>query len=248
MKISVVTVSFNARKTIGFTIESFLGQHHADKELLVFDGGSTDGTPEFVASFGSPLIRLVSEPDRGMYDALNKGLRAFSGDAVGGLNADDRFHDPGVLGDVAEALEEAEIVFGDLDFVESHDGGKIVRRWRGSGYPRSGFRSGWMPAHPTFYVRRAVAEAVGPFDLAYPTAADYDWMLRALELQDFTSRHLPRVMVDMMVGGKSTSGIRSSIAHNLEALRSRRRRLGTGPIDRALFAKPLRKLGQFAGH
>jgi glycosyltransferase len=103
-----------------------------------------------------------------------------------------------------------------------------------------------MPAHPTFYVRRAVVEAIGPFDLAYPTAADYDWMLRALDLHDFRSRHLPRIMVDMMVGGRSTSGIRSSIVHNLEALRSRRRRLGAGPIDRALFAKPLRKLSQFA--
>jgi glycosyltransferase involved in cell wall biosynthesis len=243
MKISVITVSFNAANTIGYSIESFLRQTHPDKELIVVDGASTDETTRIVESFGS-AVRLISEPDDGMYHAANKGLLAFRGDAVGFLNADDKFADDYALASIAGGLGDAEIVFGNLDFVSDHQSGAVVRRWRGSSFWRGAFKRGWMPAHPTFYVGRRVVDRLAAFDTRYRIAADYDFMLRALELQDFRSAFVDRVLVHMMQGGESTSGLVAQLKHNLEALQSRRQWLGAGLIDYSLFAKPLRKLPQ----
>lgn len=245
MRISVVTVSFNAAGSIAHTIESVLSQDHPDREHIVLDGASTDGTQDVVARYAADGVRLVSEPDRGMYDALNKGLALFGGDAFGALNADDAFHDRTALSRIAETLARADIVHGDLDFVADHAGKRVVRRWRVPERPAGGFRSGWMPAHPTFYVRRRVAEAVGGFDLSLKTAADYDWMLRAVELHGFSVAKAPGVLVDMMQGGRSTASLRAHLAHNLEALSARRRWLRAGLVDAALLAKPARKIGQF---
>ncbi|MER9681906.1 glycosyltransferase [Mesorhizobium sp. M0184] len=245
MKVSVLTVCRNSAATIKHTIDSFFAQNHAEKELVVVDGGSSDETLAIVRSYPQDEIRLISEPDSGMYDALNKGLRLYTGDAVGVLNSDDCFHDLTALGRISGGLEQADIVHGDLDFVADHVSKRVVRRWRAAPRPAKGFRTGWMPAHPTFYVRRKVAEAVGTFDLSLKVASDYDWMLRAVELHGFESVTTNHVLVDMMVGGASTRGLGSYIGHNFEALRSRRQWLRSGPIDYALVAKPVRKLGQF---
>lgn len=245
MKISVLTVCFNSAATIRHTLESFLAQDHPDKELVVIDGASSDDTVAIVRSYPQERIRLVSEPDRGMYDALNKGLALCTGEAVGALNADDAFHGRSALSRISAALGKDDIVHGHLDFVESHEGKRVVRRWRAEPRPPSGFRSGWMPAHPTFYVRRHVADKVGPFDLSLKVSSDYDWMLRAVELYGFRSGVVDHVLVDMMIGGASTKSLRSYLGHNLEALRSRRRWLGTGVVDYALVAKPARKVRQF---
>jgi glycosyltransferase involved in cell wall biosynthesis len=245
MRISTLTVCFNSAATIRHTIESFLAQTHDDKELLVIDGGSSDDTCAIVESYQSPLISLVSEPDRGMYDGLNKGLRRFSGEAVGVLNSDDRYTSDESLSLIARALARADIVHGDLRFVSNHNGGQILRTWDGTDPPASGFRSGWMPAHPTFYARREVVDAVGEFDLSYKTASDYHWMIRAVALQEFRLGRIDACLVDMMVGGRSTSGIASYLHHNLEALKVRQTLLGAGPVDLALLMKPARKLGQF---
>ncbi|MER8603915.1 glycosyltransferase [Mesorhizobium sp. M1156] len=244
MKVSVLTVCWNSAATIKHTIDSFFAQDHADKELVVVDGGSSDETLAIVRSYPQDHIRLISESDNGMYDALNKGLRLYTGDAVGMLNSDDCFHDLAALGRISEALEQADIVHGDLDFVEDHLTKRVVRRWRAAPRPAKGFRTGWMPAHPTFYVKRKVADTVGAFDLRLKVASDYDWMLRAVELYGFRIAATNHVLVDMMVGGASTRSLASHIGHNLEALRSRRRWLGSGPLDYALVAKPARKLGQ----
>lgn len=245
MKISVVMVSFNSAATIGPAIESFCRQTHAEKELIVVDGASTDGTRKIVASFGGPDLVVISEPDRGIYDAMNKGLATFAGDAVGFLNSDNRLSDAGALAAIAEGLAEADIVFGDLDFVKDHHKREVTRRWRSTPYYRGAFRHGWMPPHPTVYCRRRVVESVGRFDLGYEVASDYDYMLRAFELSDFTPRLIDRVLVDMLHGGRSTAGVRSYLHHNFEALASRRKWLGTGIVDYAVFAKPLRKVSQF---
>lgn len=245
MKISVLTVCWNSAATIRHTIDSFLVQNHYDKELVIIDGNSSDDTLRIVQSYPQDQIRLVSEPDSGMYDALNKGLRLYTGDAVGVLNSDDCFHDRTALGRISAGLEQADIVHGDLDFVENHLSKRVVRRWRAAPRPAKGFRAGWMPAHPTFYVKRKVADAVGAFDLSLKVASDYDWMLRAIELHGFRIAATSHVLVDMMVGGASTRSLASHIGHNLEALRARRRWLGSGPLDYALVAKPMRKLGQF---
>lgn len=244
MRISVVTVCRNAAATIGETLRSFFRQTHPDKELIVVDGASSDDTLAVVNAFGEAL-RVVSEPDRGLYDAMNKGLSLFSGDAVGFLNADDRFHDADALSAVAAALEQADICYGDLDFVEGSARDHVVRRWRSTPWRKGGFLRGWMPAHPTFYCRRGVVEEVGAFDLGYRMAADYDFMLRALELGDFRAARISRVLVDMAAGGLSSAGLGARLSHNLEALKSRRRWLGSGLVDYALFAKPLSKASQF---
>lgn len=245
MKISVLTVCRNASATIRHTLDSFFAQEHEDKELVVIDGASTDETLSIVRSYPQERMLVVSEPDRGMYHALNKALRLYSGDVVGVLNSDDAYHDPSVLGRVANALATADIASGHLDFVKDHESKALVRRWTATPRPASGFRSGWMPAHPTFYVRRGVAEQVGAFDTSYVTASDYDWMLRATELFSFESVMIDHVLVDMMYGGVSTRGLKSYIGHNIEALRSRRRWLNSGIIDLAMFRKPARKIGQF---
>jgi glycosyltransferase involved in cell wall biosynthesis len=245
VRISVITVCFNSARTIGHTVESFLRQSHPDKELIIVDGASRDSTLDIVRSLAADEVTIISEPDDGIYDAMNKGLAAFGGDAVGFLNSDDRFKDEESLAHIAMGLEAADIVFGDLDFVSDHRSRQIVRRWRGSPYRPRAFATGWMPPHPTFYVRRAVVEAVGSFDTAFRIAADYDFMLRAMELHGFRAAMIDRVLVDMMQGGDSTSGLKAYVRSNFEALRSRQKWLNSGSLDSALVAKPLRKLGQF---
>lgn len=244
MKISVLTVCRNAEATIARTISSFLAQEHSEKEMIVIDGASTDATLAVARSFHAPQIRILSEPDRCMYDALNKGLALYDGEAVGVLNADDRYHDTHVLSRIAEGLSSADAVHGHLDFRDN--AGRVLRRWRATPRPPTGFASGWMPAHPTFYVRRSVAEIVGDFDLALPTAADYEWMMRAIEIVGCSLNHIPHVMVDMALGGRSTSSLSAHLRHNLEALRARQRWLAAGVVDWAFIAKPASKLRQLA--
>ena len=246
MRISVITVCRNAAATIGEALESFCRQSYADKELLVVDGASSDETLRVVHSFAGDSVTVISEPDRGLYDAMNKGLRAFGGDAVGFLNADDRFHDADALAAVSGALQGADICYADLDFVDAGGRERVVRRWRSTPWRKGDFRRGWMPPHPTFYCRRGVVDRVGRFDLRYRLAADYDFMLRALELADFTAVHVPQVLVDMRAGGLSSASLGARVSHNLEALASRRRWLGAGLVDYALFAKPLGKATQLA--
>ena len=245
MKISVLTVCYNAETTIRQTLDSFCAQSHGEREMIVIDGASSDNTVAIARNYASDCIRVVSEPDHGMYDALNKGLRLYSGDAFGVLNADDAYHHSNVLAQVSEGLRHAAIVQGHLDFVADHESKSIVRHWQAKQRPVNGFKSGWMPAHPTFYVRREVANIVGEFDTALDCAADYDWMLRAIDVFGFEVALLDSVLVDMKMGGKSTKDVPAQIRHNLEALAVRQRWLDAGLVDYALLAKPLRKIGQF---
>jgi glycosyltransferase involved in cell wall biosynthesis len=244
MKISVITVCHNAEKTIRHTLDSFCLQSHPEKELLVIDGASRDDTLAIVNSYRCDSIRVYSEPDFGMYDALNKGLQLYSGDGFGVLNADDSFHDPFGLSHIAAGLKRSALVHGHLDFVENHVSKKTVRKWRGVLQPARSFKSGWMPAHPTFYARREVVDRVGLFDLSFATASDYDWMLRAIDICGFDVSLIDRVLIDMQKGGRSTRGLLAHLKHNIEALKARQKWLNAGAIDYALFAKPMRKIEQ----
>jgi glycosyltransferase len=244
MKISVITASYNSEATIGFTIESFLEQKHLAKEMLVIDGASSDGTLKVIESFRSDAIRVFSAPDKGVYDAMNKGFQLFEGDAVGFLNSDDTFHDCDVLGSIAAAMENSDIVYGDLNMVADHRSKRLVRSWRGGQFRRHAFQLGWVPPHPTFYIRKEVPEKVGEYDLSYVTTADYDYMLRALALNDFRVTYLPSVFVDFQVGGISTRGWRVSLKGNLDCLRSRQAHLNAPFIDAAFFLRYLRRISQ----
>ncbi len=244
MKISVVTASYNSQATIGFTIESFLEQDHPEKEMLVVDGASNDATLKIVESFGSDAIRVFSEKDSGVYDAMNKGFHLFEGDAVGFLNSDDTFHDSRALSDIAAALQDSDIAYGDLHMVTDHRSKRVVRSWRGGAFKRNSFQLGWVPPHPTFYMRKEVAQKVGDYDLSYITTADYDYMLRALALNDFRVHYIPRVIADFQMGGISTQGWRVTLRGNLECLRSRREHLNAPVIDAAFFLRFIRRISQ----
>jgi glycosyltransferase len=241
MKVSVITAAYNSQATISYTIESFLSQGHSEKEMLVIDGASSDATLRIVESFRSDDIRVVSEKDSGVFDAMNKGLHLFQGDAVGFLNSDDTFHDPGVLAEIAEAMQDADIVYGDLHMVSDHTTKNLVRLWRGGTFRRFSYQLGWVPPHPSFYMRREVAQKVGDYDLTYATTADYDYMLRALALNNFRVRYLPQIIADFQMGGISTKGWGVSIRGNLECLRSRRVHLNAPIVDAAFFLRFLRR-------
>lgn len=200
-----------------------------------------------VEEYRCDQLKFISEPDSGMYDALNKALGIYTGDAFGVLNSDDRYHSTGVLSAIAEELRKYDMVHGHVNYVNNHEDSRTLRFWRATDPPKSGFRSGWMPNHTSFYVRREVQEATGPFSLEYKISSDYDWMLRAIECGKWRLSTLDLVITDMQNGGASTSGIRRYIRHNIESLRSRRVHLGSGLVDTALLQKPMRKLQQFSG-
>ena len=244
MLITVVTVCFNSQATIARAVQSFLSQSHPAKELLVIDGSSTDCTLNVVRSFPQGSIRIISEKDRGMYDAMNKGLAQFSGDAVGFLNSDDAFHDSLALKRIAEALENADAAYGDLNMVDAKDGKSVRRVWKAGTFVPGSFRKGWMPPHPTFYISRLLAEKTGSFRQDFRISADYDFMLRALEVHKPHTNYIPHTLIDFTLGGRSTEGVRAVIDGNLECLRSRREYLGAPWIDAAFFLKPAKKLLQ----
>lgn len=245
MKISIVMASFNAEKTIRFTIESFLGQHYPDKEMIVVDGASRDRTVEIARSFQSDAIRIVSEPDRGIYDAMNKGLRLFQGDAIGFIGSDDTFHSRDTLELLAAGLENADIVYGDLHMVRDQVDKKVVRIWKSGNYHSRAFARGWMPAHATFYIRRHVAETVGEFDLSYDIGSDYDYIVRAIALKAYRLNYIPKILIDFQLGGTSSNGLAGALHQNLECLRARQRHMGAPIIDMAFFLKWARKVRQF---
>lgn len=244
MKISVVMAAWNSEATIATAIQSFIEQDYPDRELIVVDGASRDRTCAIVESFKSPLIRLSSEPDKGIYDAMNKGLARVTGDAFGCLNSDDRYARKDSLRLIAAALKDADLVSGTLHFVREHDGSPYVRRWIPSQHHKGAYAKGYTLPHPTTYARRQVLERIGDFSTRYSSASDYDWLMRALEIEGFTHAVIDATLVDMRLGGESTNGIRSLINNAKEMLAIRRDRIGSGMIDVALFLNLVNKLRQ----
>lgn len=247
MKVSAITAAFNSAGSIRKTLDSFFEQDWPKKEMILVDGASGDETLSIARSYPQEQMTIISEPDRGMYDALNKGLRLYTGDAFGVLNSDDRFHDKHAMARIASALETHDMVHGHVNYIRNHDSKELLRAWRAEPRPSRGFSAGWMPCHTSFFVRRQVQEAVGDFRLDYRISADYDWMIRAIDLGNWSLETLDDVLIDMQVGGMSTNGLGAYIEHNLQSLKIRQQLLGSGFVDYALFAKPLRKISQFVG-
>lgn len=247
LKISVITAVHNNRETISTALDSTLGQSGVDIELVVIDGGSTDGTLEVLRSYADRLHVLVSEPDRGIYEALNKGIRCASGDVVGFLHSDDLFADPGVLSRVAAAFDDPGVgaVYGDLVYVGKENPDQVVRYWRSRVFSRRRLGWGWMPPHPTLYMRRHVYEQHGLFDTSFRIAADYDFILRALGADRVVVRYIPKVLVKMRVGGVSNRSLSNIVRKSREDLRALKRN-GVGGLG-ALLWKNLSKLPQFLG-
>ena len=226
MKISIVTVCFNAAETIAGTLESVARQTHVDVEHIVIDGASSDGTMDVVRRYENRLARVVSEPDQGIYDAMNKGLALATGEIVTFLNADDIYANNGVLAGVAQILADpvVDACYADLIYVSKDDPNRIVRYWKSKPYVPGLCLKGWMPAHPTFFVRKAVLDRHGGFDTAFKLQSDFDLMVRLFELHQITTRYVPEIWVRMRMGGASNESIGNVWQGNLEAWRSCRKR------------------------
>ena len=247
MQISIVTTALNAEETIGQCLESVRRQSvHA--EHIVVDGGSSDGTLKVVTKEGGHVAQVISEPDAGIYDGMNKGIAMASGDIVGTLNADDVYAGPDILAKVADAFSDAavEACYGDLVYTAPRDLNRVVRYWKSSPYDIKRFYWGWMPPHPTFFVRRRVYRQYGRFDLSMGSAADYEIMLRFLLRYRLPAVYLPVVMVRMRTGGVSNRSLKNRLrANRYDRAAWRVNRLSPYPWTTVM--KPLRKIGQFFG-
>jgi len=219
--ITVVTACWNSADTIAWALDSVASQSYQSKEHLIIDGQSKDHTVELVESHRGPHVRMISERDRGVYDAMNKGLFHARGDIIGFLNADDLYSDQQVLSDIAEKFSDPRIdaVFGDLDYVTT-DLKRVVRCWRSRPFSPGDFGRGWLPPHPTLFIRRSVYQRLGGFDLSYGTAADFDLMNRFFTRGRLRSVHIPRTLVRMRVGGLSNRSLRAVLLAQYQNVRS----------------------------
>src|ERR1700690_569956 len=220
LKMSVVTAVYNRQRTVGQAIDSVLAQSYPAVESIVIDGASTDGTFAVLEPYRPRLGVLISERDQGIYDALNKGIKHATGDVVGFLHADDIFENTEVLAKVAAAFQDPAIdaVYGDLVYVRHNDIGQVIRYWRSGRYDDASLSRGWMPPHPTFYVRRSVYERLGGFDTRYRIAADYDTVLRFLAVGRIRAAYIPEVLVRMRAGGISNRSLKTILRKSREDL------------------------------
>lgn len=233
MKISVVTVVRNSIGTIEATLQSVLSQRYPDVEHIVVDGASSDGTLDIIQQYRPLVARVVSEPDQGIYDAMNKGLRLGTGEVIGFLNADDVYADNTVLSQVAKAFSDPDVdaCYADLVYVDAQDPEKIVRYWRSCEYRAGLFERGWMPAHPTFFVRRRFYKECGAFDLAFPRQSDFELTMRFLAINKIRSVYVPKIWVRMRTGGASNNSLKGILEGNIEAYRAcKKNGLAVGPL------------------
>ncbi|KQI71234.1 family 2 glycosyl transferase [Loktanella sp. 5RATIMAR09] len=245
MKFTIITAVRNRSKTIGQAIDSVSKQGYADVEHVVVDGASTDGTIEVVDARHHYGMLVISEPDLGIYDALNKGIEAANGDVIGVMHSDDFYAHNDVLAKVEACFAEtgADLVYGDLDYVSTANTDKIIRHWRSGDYNRKKLRRGWMPPHPALFVRRDVIERFGTYDTSFQIAADYDAMLRWLWTGSIHAAYVPEVLVKMRVGGESNRSIGRILRKSKEDYRALRSNDVGGLAT--LAWKNIRKIPQF---
>jgi glycosyltransferase involved in cell wall biosynthesis len=244
LKISLVTVVYNAQDTIARCIESVINQKKIDLEYIIIDGGSTDNTLQIIAQYKSAISFFISEPDKGIYDAMNKGIKRAIGDIVGILNADDHFADDTVLHSVTQVFTNSEIdvLYGNLNFVDAND--KIVRKWRSKKCGNNSFNRGFMPPHPTFYAKRQLFEKLGFYNIEYGSAADYELMVRFMHRNKVRSFYLDKIMVIMRTGGVSNKNLKNRLQAWKHDLRAMRENEIAFPLF-AMLLKPLQKIDQF---
>lgn len=243
--ISIITTTMNSSGTIRDTLRSVQEQTHPEVEHIIIDGVSNDGTLEIVNSF--PHVKIIrTEPDTGIYDAMNKGIRLASGDIIGFLNSDDFYPNSGILSKVAEAFTQydTDSCYGDLQYVDKFDTSVIVRNWKSGSFNRNKFITGWMPPHPTFFVKKQVYEKYGLFDLGLRSSADYELMLRLLYKHQISTHYISETLVKMRTGGQSNVTIGNRLRANGED------KLawiinGLEPQFYTTWLKPIRKIMQY---
>jgi glycosyltransferase len=266
-KVSVITVSFNTKDTIEDTILSVINQKYPHIEYIIIDGGSSDGTVDIIEKYckggrslpvGSSLgeaegrqgavftMCYISEKDNGIYDAMNKGIKAATGEIIGIINSDDFYVSENVINKVVDTMEnnKVDICWGNLVYVDSKNSDKIVRYWESCGYKESLFKKGWMPPHPTFFVRKNVYEEYGVFKTDYSIAADFELMLRFLEKHRVKSYYIPQVLVKMRTGGDSNKNLGRITKANFQCYRAfKDNELDVSIIG--LIWKPVSKIFQY---
>ena len=218
MKISIITVCYNSVATIEKTFQSVAGQTYNNIEYIVVDGGSKDATIIKVKEFDTVISKWISEPDKGLYDAMNKGIQLATGEVIGFVHSDDMLANYKIVSTLANLFEKENLdgVYGDLQYVDKNNIGKIIRYWKSTNFNSSLLKKGWMPAHPTLFLKRGVYKKHGDFDLSFKIAADYDFMLRVLKDQSLKFSYLPEVITKMRVGGASNRSLKNIIQKTRE--------------------------------
>ncbi len=256
MKISIITITYNSAKTLPRALESVRSQKYDEIEHIIVDGASTDGTVELIDAYAqssnlqilkssnsnSPKVRWISEPDGGIYDAINKGIRMATGDVIGFLHSDDVFYSADSIGQIAAAFADntVDVVYGDLQYCH---GDKVTRRWRSNEFHLSSLKYGWMPPHPTLYVRKKVYQEVGEYDAWFRISADYDMILRIFT-SGYKARYVPEVLVKMNTGGASNKNTKARLSKTQEDyIVLKKNHVGAGYLTVA--CKQLRKVRQF---
>jgi len=245
LKFSIITATFNSSKTILYTIKSIQSQTYKNFEYLIIDGDSKDSTKKIVFNNFLVKTKFLSQSDCGIYDALNKGFKLAKGEVVGLLHSDDLYANKNVLKKISKIFSDpkVDIVYGDLDYISKDDPNKIIRHWSAGEFSLDKLKSGWMPPHPTFFIRRKLLNQIGFFDTRYKIAADYDFMLRALTQKNVNVVYLPEVLIKMRVGGMSNRSLKNILLKSYEDYQIIRHHK-IGGIGTLLF-KNLSKISQF---
>lgn len=245
LKVSIITAVFNREHLIECAMRSVLAQDYFNVEHVVIDGASTDATLNVVEYFARNDLKVLSEPDDGIYDALNRGFSVSTGDIIGLLHSDDTFYDDHVISDVVSLFNDpdVDIVYGDLNYISESDHKKVQRHWISGQYSQTKLKFGWMPPHPAMFIRRSVFETYGGYDTSFRISADFDAILRWLRNGDLTLKYLPRVLVNMRSGGASNGSIHKAILKTKEDFVALKKN-GVGGFY-TLFLKKASKLRQF---
>jgi glycosyltransferase len=249
MKVSIITATYNSEKSVGDAITSIVGQTYSDIQSVLIDGASKDKTVSIVKDLLSPSkinSKVISEPDDGIYDALNKGVRNADGEVIGLLHADDLYDNCDVISKVVALFKKnpnLQSIYGDLLYVQKEDTNKVIRYWKSGECTKSEMEKGWMPPHPTFFVRKEVYEKYGVFDTSYNIAADYDFMMRVLYKEEISTAYIPEVFVKMRVGGESNKSLKNIWRKSKEDLKAMKKN-EIGGVG-TLLSKNVRKIPQF---
>lgn len=245
MKISIITATYNSEKTIIDTIKSLESQTYDNIEYIIIDGKSKDNTLDLIRNNSKRVSKIISEPDSGIYDALNKGIMYSTGDVVGFLHSDDIFSYPDAISDLVNKLssDNSDAIYADLDYISKEDDDKIIRHWRSGTYKKENIMRGWMPPHPTFFMKRNLYIEYGLFDLQFKISADYDSLLRYIWKNNISLSYLSKVTTKMRVGGESNRSIKNIIKKTKEDIMALKK--NELPWMKAIILKNLSKIPQF---
>jgi len=245
MKVSIITATFNSEKTILDTLKSLEQQTYKNIEYIVIDGASSDKTVELIQNNSTRVTKIICEPDQGIYDALNKGIYASTGDVIGFLHSDDLFASNIAVENIVNKFKSdgCDAVYGDLKYVAQDNISKVIRVWKSGEYNLSSIKSGWMPPHPTFFMKRELYEKFGGFDLGFKIAADYDSLLRYLWTNQISLAYLPEVLTLMRMGGASNRNLKNILQKTKEDINILSK--NKVPVFRAILMKNISKIPQF---